>query len=102
MLDAVQHQVEREDGHTEDGPATNGHLLLQFHPPLLISRTLMSRSRGAETKEENLIMHKPGLMKVSPKSEKVQCCWKKLCDGICQRCLKSTSALQILEQGLVG
>lgn len=71
MLDAVQHQVEREDGHTEDGPATNGHLLLQLHPPLLISRTLTSRSRGAETKEEDLNTHKPGLVKVCPKREKV-------------------------------
>lgn len=99
VLDAVQHQVEREDGHTEDGPTANGHLLLQFHPPLLIWRMLMSRSRGA--KEENVNMHKWGLMKV-PKVKKCSVAGKNSASRVCQRCLKSTSALQILEQGLVG
>lgn len=32
MLHLVQHQVEGEDGHTEDGSPTHGHLLLQLHP----------------------------------------------------------------------
>lgn len=36
VLDSVQHQIERKDGHTEDGPAAHGHLLLQFHSAPLI------------------------------------------------------------------
>lgn len=32
MLHPVQHQVEGEDGHAEDGSSTHCHLLLQLHP----------------------------------------------------------------------
>ncbi len=99
MLDAVQHQVEREDGHTEDGPAANGHLLLQFHPPLLIRRMLMSRSRAAETKEESVNLCKSVLMKPCPKSEKMQ---EKDLPAMFKVHLCSPTELQILKQGLVG
>lgn len=44
MLDTIQHQIKREDSHTEDGPTAHSHLLFQFHP-VLLAKQCYSKSR---------------------------------------------------------
>lgn len=46
VLHAVQHQVEGEDGHAEDGSSTHCHLLLQLHPAAPRGTPGAGRGRG--------------------------------------------------------